>query len=204
MGSLRGQRRTERGLAPGRAGLCEPEENPLRIDWPRWEREPELREKAGLKVGSGPRRQVLTGPSKGEHPQPRPVGEAILLQSSAQLWAGEASTSPIPLTVCSIWLLLLIPFTPRTLLLPDNFLPHLNLCWAWQDGPQAGVGWAGPSGLSLQPLTTAKNPKEPSHPRAAVLYGKASGPAEGDSRTPSLPSWSPHLGQEDGRRSKYQ
>lgn len=38
------------------------------------------------------------------------------------------------------------------------------------------MGWAGPLGLTLQPLIRAKNPKEPTHPRAAVLYIKASVP----------------------------
>lgn len=41
------------------------------VDWPRWERETELREKkAGLKVDSGPRGQELTGPGTDEPPLP--------------------------------------------------------------------------------------------------------------------------------------
>lgn len=102
-------------------------------------------------------------------------------------------------------------FTPGNTHLTDTLLPHLNLCWALWDIRQAGVGWAGPSGLPLQALTRAENPKEPSHPRVAVLSSKASGP-EGPSALgrqldplPDLPEFtSPRSSQEDRGRDKQQ
>lgn len=48
--------------------------------------------RAGLKVSSAPGREVQTG-LWGRTPPPRPGGEAMPLQSCAQLWAGEAQYS---------------------------------------------------------------------------------------------------------------
>lgn len=77
--------------------------------WPRWKRERELCEKAGLKVGSALEREAQTGL----------VGTNTVY---LVLWLRQCHFNPAhsfgleKLSVCSTWLLLLIHVTLRTLI----------------------------------------------------------------------------------------
>lgn len=163
MGSDREGRRTERGLAPSRGGLCEQQRRGPEDRRAQCEREVGLCEKAGLKWA-----QDLEGGAhrcwEGQTPSTCPAGEANPFQSSEHLRAGGAPYSQGPLSVCSIWLPLLIHFMLRTLILLSTFLPHPNLCRALQDNLQAAERWAGPSGLTCSPSPGQRTPRAPPGP----------------------------------------